>query len=91
MKIEERLNILEGITYSEWQKIKLVIDNRFAEIKLKRYPKTVKNYFLKLKHDRRKINEEEGDKCMEEGNKQNGPSWFALGFSIATLIAVLFK
>ena len=35
MKIEERLNILEGITYSEWQKIKLVIDNRFAEIKLK--------------------------------------------------------
>ena len=29
---------------------------------------------------------------MEEQNKKpNGLSWFALGFSIATLIAVLFK
>lgn len=35
MEIEKRLNSLEGITYSEWQKIKLVVDNRFAEIKLK--------------------------------------------------------
>ena len=35
MKIEDKLKNLEGITYSEWQKIKLVIDNRFAEIKLK--------------------------------------------------------
>ncbi len=33
MKIEDKLKNLEGITYSEWQKIKLVIDNRFAEIK----------------------------------------------------------
>ena len=29
---------------------------------------------------------------MEEQNKKpNGLSWFALGFSIASLIAVLFK
>jgi|GEM_PF-1134299 len=35
MEIEDKLKNLEGITYSEWQKIKLVIDNRFAEIKLK--------------------------------------------------------
>ena len=28
---------------------------------------------------------------MEEKNKPNGISWFALGFSIASLIAVLIK
>jgi len=28
---------------------------------------------------------------MKEENKPNGLSWFALGFSIASLIAVLFK
>ena len=27
------LKSLEGITYKEWQTIKLVVDNRFAEIK----------------------------------------------------------
>lgn len=31
--MEERLKNLEGITYREWQKIKLVVDNTFAEIK----------------------------------------------------------
>jgi hypothetical protein len=31
--MEERLKNLEGITYSEWQKLRLVIDNRFEEIK----------------------------------------------------------
>jgi len=28
---------------------------------------------------------------MKEENKPNGLSWFALGFSIASLIAILFK
>jgi hypothetical protein len=28
---------------------------------------------------------------MEEKNRPNGLSWFALGFSIASLIAALFK
>jgi len=28
---------------------------------------------------------------MEENNNPNGISWFALGFSIASLIAVLLK
>lgn len=32
-EIEERLKALEGITYKEWYSIKLVIDNRFSEIK----------------------------------------------------------
>ncbi len=31
--MEEKLRALEGITYREWQKLKLVIDNKFAEIK----------------------------------------------------------
>ena len=31
--MEERIKALEGISYSEWQKLKLIIDNRFAEIK----------------------------------------------------------
>lgn len=29
--------------------------------------------------------------CVKNNNKPNGVSWFALGFSLATLIAVLFK
>ena len=31
--MEEKIKALDGITYREWQKIKLVVDNRFAEIK----------------------------------------------------------
>lgn len=31
--MEEIIKSLEGITYSEWQKIKLVIDNKFEQIK----------------------------------------------------------
>ena len=31
--MEERLKSLEGITYREWKKIKLVVDDAFAEIK----------------------------------------------------------
>lgn len=31
--MEERIKALEGITYSEWQRLKMLIDNRFAEIK----------------------------------------------------------
>lgn len=31
--MEERIKALEGITYREWKKIKLVVDNRFSEIK----------------------------------------------------------
>lgn len=31
--MEEKLKALEGMTYSEWQKLKMIIDNRFAEIK----------------------------------------------------------
>ena len=31
--MEERIKALEGISYSEWQKLKMIIDNRFAEIK----------------------------------------------------------
>lgn len=36
------------------------------------------------------FNEIGGEK-MEENNNPNGISWFALGFSIASLIAVLLK
>ncbi len=31
--MEEKLKALEGITYREWQKIKLIIENKFEEIK----------------------------------------------------------
>ena len=31
--MEERIKALEGITYSEWSNLKMLIDNRFAEIK----------------------------------------------------------
>lgn len=31
--MEEKLKTLEGITYKEWQAVKLVVDNRFAKIK----------------------------------------------------------
>lgn len=32
-KVEEKLKALEGITFREWQKVKSVVDNAFAEIK----------------------------------------------------------
>ena len=37
------------------------------------------------------FNEVERGEKMEENNNPNGISWFALGFSIASLIAVLLK
>lgn len=30
---EEVIKILNGINYSQWKKIKMVVDNRFEEIK----------------------------------------------------------
>ena len=33
--MEEYLKKLDGITYKEWRKIKIVVDNGFAEIKEK--------------------------------------------------------
>ena len=33
--MEKIIHELEGITYREWQKIKLVVDNRFSEIEEK--------------------------------------------------------
>lgn len=31
--MEERIKVLEGITFREWQRLKSVIDTRFSEIK----------------------------------------------------------
>lgn len=31
--MEEKLKCLEGISFREWQNLKLVVENRFSEIK----------------------------------------------------------
>lgn len=31
--MEEKLKALDGIKYKEWQAVKLVVDNKFSEIK----------------------------------------------------------
>ena len=33
--MEEKIKVLEGITYKEWQKIKIIIDNKFSDIMFK--------------------------------------------------------
>lgn len=33
--MEKRIEALDGITYDEWKKIKLIIDNKFYEISKK--------------------------------------------------------
>lgn len=47
--MEERLKNLEGISFSEWQKLKLVIDNRFEEIKYQSTLDINKNALEELK------------------------------------------
>lgn len=47
--MEEKLKALEGITYKEWQVIKLVVDNKFAEIKNKNTLNVDENVLKELK------------------------------------------
>ncbi len=48
-EIEERLKALEGISFSEWQKLKLIVDNRFSDITYKSILDIDKDTFDELK------------------------------------------
>lgn len=47
--MEEKIKALEGITYSEWQKIKIVIDNKFSAMQRENTFNVDKSVFDNLK------------------------------------------
>ncbi len=47
--MEERLKALNGITFTEWKRLKIIVDNRFEEIKQESVFNTDKNTFKELK------------------------------------------
>lgn len=48
--MEERLKALNGITFAEWKQLKIIIDNRFEEIRRESIFNANKNTFRELKN-----------------------------------------
>ena len=47
--MEEKIKALEGMTYDEWQKIKLVVDNKFSALQRENTFKADKSVFDNIK------------------------------------------